>query len=53
MAWERSITAAPAANGGPPVGPAVFNPTSGVVAPLFDYSSPANVGVFVVGILPR
>ena len=38
---------------GTPVGPAVFNPTSGVVAPLFDYTSPASVGVFVVGILPR
>jgi hypothetical protein len=37
----------------PPFGPAVYDPTSGVVAPLFDYSSPANVGVFVVGILPR
>ena len=37
----------------PPFGPAVLNPTSGAVAPLFDYSSPANVGVFVVGILPR
>ena len=37
----------------PPFGPAMFNPASGDVAPLFDYSSPANVGVFVVGILPR
>jgi hypothetical protein len=47
------LTAVPAAYGGPPVGPAVLNPRSGVVAPLFDYTSPANVGVFVVGILPR
>jgi hypothetical protein len=47
------IASAPLAGGVHPVGPAVLNPTSGVVAPLFDYSSPANVGVFVVGILPR
>ena len=38
---------------GAPVGPAVFNPTSGDVAPLIDYTSTAGVGVFVVGILPR
>ena len=38
---------------GAPVGPAVFNPASGDVAPLIDYTSTAGVGVFVVGILPR
>jgi hypothetical protein len=38
---------------GAPVGPAIFNPSSGVVAPLFDYTSSDGAGVFVVGILPR
>jgi len=40
------------AGGVHPVGPAVLNPASGALAPLFDSSSP-YAGVFVVGILPR
>jgi hypothetical protein len=46
------IASAPMAGGVHPVGPAVLNPASGALAPLFDSSSP-YAGVFVVGILPR